>query len=60
MSSPFLQFSEIFQKLKDIDLDKISQVASKIDLKEIMDRLGKMNEDQIKQVVEFIRSIPVE
>jgi len=60
MSSPFLQFADIFQKLKDLDLDKISQVASKIDLKDLLDRLGKMNDEQIKQVVDFIRSIPVE
>jgi|GEM_PF-3178105 len=58
MSSPFLQFSEIFQKLKDLDLDKISSVASKIDLKDLLDRISKMDEEQIKQVVDFIHSIP--
>jgi hypothetical protein len=60
MSSPFLNFSEIFQKLKDVDLDKISQVASKVDLKDLLDRLGKMDQAQIDQVIAFIHSIPLD
>jgi hypothetical protein len=59
MSSPFLQISEIYQKLKDIDLDKIASLSSRVDLKDLLDRISKMDDEQIQQVIEFINNIPV-
>jgi len=59
MSIPFLQFGEIYQKLKDIDLEKISTLASRLDLKELLDKISSLDESQLKQLVDYIHDLPV-
>ena len=57
MSGSFLQISEIYQKLKDMDFEKISSLTSRIDLKDLLDKISKMNDEEIHSVIDYINQI---
>ncbi len=59
MSNSILQLTELYQKMKDMDLDKLSSLSSKVDLKDLFDRISRMDSVQLENVMEYIKAIPL-
>ena len=54
MSNPFGQLTNLYQLIKDVDMDKFSELATKVDLKELIEKVGKLKEAQLKAIMNLL------
>lgn len=54
MASIFTKIKQTYRLLKQVDLDQLNHIAQKVDLGEVMQTVGKMNDKQLHQLVKLL------
>ena len=54
MATVFSKIRQAYSLFKEVDFEKLGKLASKVDLKEVMETVGKMDEKQLGQLLKLL------